>query len=57
MVLQDDFLFEGTIKQNITIFKSKASKEKLMEAINLPMFMNLPTDLMMELKHLLEKEV
>ena len=33
VVLQDDFLFEGTIKQNILFSNPKASKEKLMEAI------------------------
>ena len=33
VVLQDDFLFEGTIKQNILFSNPEASKEELMEAI------------------------
>ena len=33
VVLQDDFLFEGTIKQNILFSNPKASNEELMEAI------------------------
>ena len=33
VVLQDDFLFEGTIKQNILFSKPEASKEELFEAI------------------------
>ena len=33
VVLQDDFLFEGTIKQNILFSSPKASNEELMEAI------------------------
>ena len=34
VVLQDDFLFEGTIKQNILFSNPEATKEELMEAIN-----------------------
>lgn len=33
VVLQDDFLFEGTVKQNILFSKPSASKEELMKAI------------------------
>ena len=33
VVLQDDFLFEGTIKQNILFSNPKASNEELIEAI------------------------
>ena len=33
VVLQDDFLFEGTIKQNILFSNPEATKEELMEAI------------------------
>ena len=33
VVLQDDFLFEGTIKQNILFSKPEASNEELLEAI------------------------
>ena len=33
VVLQDDFLFEGTIKQNILFSKPEASKKELLEAI------------------------
>ena len=33
VVLQDDFLFEGTIKQNILFSNPKASDEELLEAI------------------------
>lgn len=34
VVLQDDFLFEGTIRENILFPRPNASKEKLIEAVN-----------------------
>lgn len=34
VVLQDDFLFEGTIRENILFPRPDASEEKLMEAVN-----------------------
>lgn len=34
VVLQDDFLFEGTIKENIMFPRPKASHEQLLEAVN-----------------------
>lgn len=34
VVLQDDFLFEGTIRENILFAKPEASEEKLIEAVN-----------------------
>ena len=34
VVLQDDFLYEGTIRENILFAKSNASEEQLLEAVN-----------------------
>ncbi len=34
VVLQDDFLFEGTIRENILFAKPKASDDKLLEAVD-----------------------
>lgn len=34
VVLQDDFLFEGTIRENILFPRPNASKERLLEAVN-----------------------
>lgn len=34
VVLQDDFLYEGTIRENILFAKSDASDEQLLEAVN-----------------------
>jgi len=34
VVLQDDFLFEGTIRENILFPRPNASEEKLLEAVN-----------------------
>lgn len=34
VVLQDDFLYEGTIRENILFPKPEASEEKLLEAVN-----------------------